>query len=84
MARVLLNGESTFLIFCDFKKLSEVECGKNATCCNLYVTSLTTTFSAQRAKRFRRTTILSNGYYFQLVLLTMHRSHHPNSLSVWM
>jgi hypothetical protein len=88
-ARILLNGESTFLIFCDFKKLSEFECSKNITCHNLYVKSLTTTFRAQRTKRFLRTTILSNGYYFQLlVLLTMistspmHQSHH--SLTVWM
>jgi hypothetical protein len=69
-ARVLLNGESTFFIFCDFKELSGIECGKNITCCNLYVMSLTTTAWAHRAKRslrIEKTFILSNGYCFQLL-----------------
>ena len=51
-AQILLNGESTFFIFCDFNELGEIWCGKNIICYNLSVMSLTATFSAQTAKQF--------------------------------
>jgi hypothetical protein len=63
-ARILLNRESSFLIFCDFKELRAVECGKNITFCNLYVLSLTTIVWAhhgQASFEDRKKRPLSNG-----------------------
>ena len=88
-AQILLNGESTFFIFHDFNELSEIWCGKNIICYNLSV--IEPHSDLQRAKdqviflRTEKTSIPSNGYCFQLLVLltmitasSMHRSHHAN------
>src|SRR5713226_8802391 len=88
-AQILLNGESTFFIFRDFNELNEIWCGKNIICYNLSV--IEPHSDLQRAKdrviflRTEKTSIPSNGYCFQLLVLltmitasSMHRSHHAN------